>query len=88
MRIAISFQRCLLLAPLVILFASSSTWAGAWAQPKGHMYAKVSGIFYAAEDIYNDMGQRQQMGLNDDKFSSQQMFVYLEYGLLEALSRS
>jgi hypothetical protein len=60
--------------------------AGAWAQPRGHAYAKVSGIFYHAEDVYNAMGQRQEMGINDDEFAGQQMFLYLEYGLRDRLT--
>lgn len=60
--------------------------AGAWAQPRGHAYAKVSGIFYHAEDVYNDMGRRQEMGINDDEFTGRQMFIYLEYGLRDRLT--
>lgn len=73
--------RLLMWTIVIGLAASSRVHAGAWAQPPGHMYAKVSGIYYAADEVYNDMGRRQQMGINRDKFNSRQMFAYLEYGL-------
>jgi hypothetical protein len=60
--------------------------AGAWAQPRGLYYAKVSSAFYAADEIYNDIGRRQSMGLDNDEFRGQQIFLYFEYGLLERLT--
>ena len=72
---------------LVLIGAwASEASAGAWAQPKGHYFAKVSGISYAAEEVFNDMGKRSPMGLDENHFSAHQTFVYGEYGILERLT--
>ena len=42
--------------------------AGAWSQPAGHYYTKLSGIFYSADEVYNEMGVRQAQGMDDDSF--------------------
>ena len=64
----------------------SAAWAGAWSQAKGRYYAKVSGIFYSSDQVYNDMGKRDPLGANEDRFESRQGFLYLEYGLLDRLT--
>ena len=79
-RIAIG---CLALAALVL---PARVWAGAWAQEPGHLYAKVSGIAYDADEVFNDMGDRSAMGLNDNTFAGRQMFLYVEYGLRPKLT--
>ena len=50
------------LAMLIGLALVPQAHAGAWSQPQGVTYAKVSSIFYVADEIYNDMGDRQKMG--------------------------
>lgn len=60
--------------------------AGAWAQAPGHFYAKLSGISYSADEVYNDMGVKQAMGMDDDTFDGRQAFLYVEYGLRERLT--
>ena len=60
--------------------------AGAWAQPQGQYYAKVSTILYASDEVYNDMGDRAAMGMDGEEFTSRQAFAYIEYGLLPKLS--
>lgn len=59
---------------------------GAWAQPRGHLYAKVSGIFYGADEVYDDMGSRRAMGMDGDRFDGRQAFLYLEYGARQRLT--
>ena len=77
--------------PLLLIVASlcahvPAVQAGAWSQQKGHYYAKFSGIFYSADEVYNDMGKRQSMGAEDDEFTGKQGFLYLEYGLMDRLT--
>ena len=60
--------------------------AGAWSQPAGHYYTKLSGIFYSADEVYNEMGVRQAQGMDDDSFDGSQGFLYVEYGLRERLT--
>lgn len=61
-------------------------WAGAWSQAPGSYYAKVSGLFYRSEDVFNDMGKRAPMGMDGEAFRAAQSFLYLEYGLRERLT--
>lgn len=63
-----------------------TTAAGAWAQAPGHYYAKLSGIAYGADEVYDDMGERQTMGMDGDQFTGRQAFLYVEYGLREGLT--
>ena len=77
--------------PLLSIVASlcahvPAVQAGAWSQQKGHYYAKFSGIFYSADEVYNDMGKRQSMGAENDEFTGSQGFLYVEYGLLDRLT--
>ena len=60
--------------------------AGAWSQPKGHYYAKLSGILYTSDEVYNDMGVRQAQGMDNDSFDGTQGFLYVEYGLQDRLT--
>jgi hypothetical protein len=60
--------------------------AGAWAQPQGHYYAKLSGIFYSADEVFDDMGKRTSMGMDADTFDGRQSFLYVEYGLRHRLT--
>lgn len=78
-------QMLLLIVATVCAFAPSAQ-AGAWSQQKGHYYAKFSGIFYSADEVYNDMGKRQSMGLEHDEFTGSQGFLYVEYGLVDRLT--
>ena len=32
------------------------TWAGAWTQPKGQSYTKLSSLFYRSDEIFNADG--------------------------------
>jgi hypothetical protein len=59
---------------------------GAWGLAPGHYYAKFSGTFYRADEFFNRAGKRQPLGLNKDRFSAEQLFVYLEYGVAERLT--
>ena len=80
------FASVALMAAILSLLIARPVTAAAWAQPAGHTYAKISGIFYNADEIYNDMGRRSQMGIDDDEFDGRQMFLYVEYGLRERLT--
>lgn len=64
----------------------AEAWAGAWSQARGSYYAKLSGIFYRSDEVFNDMGDRAAMGMDDENFAGDQSFLYLEYGLLEHLT--
>ena len=70
----------------LLLGLCAESGAGAWSQARGSYYAKLSGIFYRSDEVFNDMGDRTTMGMDDDSFAGDQSFFYLEYGLLERLT--
>jgi protein XagA len=79
-------MRNLLYAVLLGSTMAPQVHAGAWSQPQGATYAKVSSIFYVADEVYNDMGDRQRMGMDDDEFTGDQVFLYIEHGLRDRLT--
>lgn len=60
--------------------------AGAWAQPKGHLYTKLSSVFYRSDEVFDDAGHRQPTTIYGADFRADQGFLYVEYGLLERLT--
>ena len=62
------------------------TWAGAWAQPKGQYYTKLSSIFYRSDEVFDAVGDRQPITIYGSDFRANQGFLYIEYGLLERLT--
>ncbi|MCH7702747.1 MAG: PhnD/SsuA/transferrin family substrate-binding protein, partial [Planctomycetes bacterium] len=60
--------------------------AGAWAQPKGHLYTKLSSLFYRSDEVFDDAGHRQPTTIYGADFRADQGFLYVEYGLLEHLT--
>jgi hypothetical protein len=70
----------------IVLIAATDVCASAWAQPRGGTYAKLSSIFYNAREMYNDAGDRQRIGLDDDQFTSEQAFLYVEHGVADRLT--
>ncbi|MCE2450968.1 MAG: hypothetical protein J4F35_22235 [Candidatus Latescibacteria bacterium] len=75
-------MRWLAMGLLALCWAGES-WAGAWSQPRGGYYAKLSGIHYSTAEVFNDMGQRAAMGMDDNQFRARQVLAYGEYGLRE-----
>ena len=75
-----------LLALLLGIGLQERAEAGAWSQPQGHFYAKISGGLYASEEFFNDMGDKVPLGMDGERFEASQGFLYLEYGLLERLT--
>ena len=71
---------------LLALCWVGEVWAGAWSQPRGGYYAKLSGIDYSTAEVFNDMGQRAAMGMDDNQFRARQVLAYGEYGLRERLT--
>ena len=71
---------------LLALCWTCEVWAGAWSQPRGGYYAKLSGIHYSTTEVFNDMGKRALMGMDDNKFRARQVLAYGEYGLLDRLT--
>ncbi len=67
------------------LFWAGSAEGAAWSQKEGHYYAKVSGIFYSADELFDGGGNRHSNPLNET-FNSAQAFVYVEYGLRDRLT--
>ena len=76
----------LALACLVLAATPPRLSAGAWSQEKGSLYLKFSGISYSSDEIYNDMGDRQPMGEENESFAGSQGFLYAEYGLGDRLT--
>ena len=74
------------LAFLALAAAAPPLFAGAWSQEKGSLYLKFSGISYSSDEVYNDMGDRQPMGEENDSFDGSQGFLYAEYGLRHRLT--
>jgi hypothetical protein len=57
------------------LFFQTSLFAGAWAQPKGHYYTKLTFIYSKADGLY---------GTNfPAKFTDYSLYFYGEYGVLD-----
>lgn len=83
---ALSMHGAALCIIALLLALPAALWAGAWSQQPGSYYAKVSGLFYHSEDVFNDMGKRAPMGMDDEQFRAAQTFLYLEYGLREQLT--
>jgi len=73
-------------AAIVLVAAPVGVWAGAWSRAPGSYYAKVSGLLYDSEDVFNDMGRRAPMGMDGERFRAGQSFLYLEYGLREHMT--
>lgn len=71
---------------LLALGWAGEVGAGAWSQPRGGYYAKLSGIHYSTTEVFNDMGQRAAMGMDDNQFRARQVLLYGEYGLRERLT--
>jgi hypothetical protein len=71
---------------LLAVLVAGPAWAGAWSQAKGHYYTKSSGIFYRADEVFDEMGRRRALGMDRDRFEAAQGFFYLEYGLRERLT--
>ena len=68
--------------PLTVgcLLLATQAMGGAWARPMGTTYAKLSTLSYAANEVFNDMGDRQRMGMDDEEFTGRQGFLYVEHG--------
>ncbi len=79
-------QLALLLGVVLLSIAPATSWAGAWSQEPGSYYAKVSGLFYHSQDVFNDMGKRAPMGMDGEEFRAAQSFLYVEYGLRKKLT--
>lgn len=71
---------------LLALCWAGEGWAGAWSQPRGGYYAKLSGIHYSTAEVFNDMGRRAPMGMDDNQFRARQVLAYFEYGLRTRLT--
>ena len=71
---------------LLALCWAGEVGAGAWSQPRGGYYAKLSGIHYSTSEVFNDMGRRAAMGMDDNQFRARQVLAYGEYGLRERLT--
>jgi len=79
-------KSCLLLALLSLAILPDLAEAGAWAQPQGERYLKLSFISYDADEHFNASGDREALGTLEDAFYSDQGFVYAEYGALQRLT--
>ena len=71
--------------------------AGAWSQPKGHYYAKLTEISYSADKTFNADGKKMRRDPGNfmtrppvlppfDTSESIQSFLYVEYGWLDRLT--
>ena len=78
----------LTLAAVLVLVGAvpELAWAGAWAQPKGQYYTKLSSIFYRSDEVFDAAGDRQPITIYGSNFRANQGFLYAEYGLLERLT--
>ena len=76
----------LVAAPPLVAAIPKLAWAGAWAQPKGQSYAKLSTVFYRSDEVFDAAGDRQPITLYGSDFRANQGFLYVEYGLLERLT--
>ena len=65
---------------LLLLGLPVQVESGAWSQPRGGYYTKLSGIFYSADEAFDGSGEKGPVDDLDETFDSQQLFLYGEYG--------
>ena len=71
---------------LLALCWAGESWAGAWSQPRGGYYAKLSGLHYSTTKEFDPKGKLADIGMDDNQFRARQVLAYGEYGLLERLT--
>lgn len=63
----------------------SQVEGAAWSQQKGHYYAKLSGLVFTADELFDGNGDR-HASLANETFGSRQAFLYVEYGVRDRLT--
>lgn len=78
-------MRPVLLAALLLMVPEASG-AGAWLQPRGASYLKVTALHSATTDRIDCHGDREPAEPFGGTWSERKVFVYAEYGWTEALT--
>ena len=72
---------------LLALCWAGEVWGGAWSQPRGGYYAKLSGIHYSTAEVFKRHGQNALLwAWTTNQFRARQVLAYGEYGLRERLT--
>ncbi|MBF0169768.1 MAG: hypothetical protein HQK87_01540 [Nitrospinae bacterium] len=86
MRIAkIRFLPTLMGVAFLVVAASLRADAGAWGQPEGKLYDKLSANYYVATQYYDDTGKRRSFPY-DGRFTDLNLSNYIEYGITDSLT--
>ncbi|NKB66027.1 MAG: hypothetical protein GKR89_03095 [Candidatus Latescibacteria bacterium] len=59
---------------------------GAWSQPQGSYYAKLSALLYSADEAFDGSGEKGPVNELGETFDSRQLFLYGEYGAAKRLT--
>ncbi len=81
----IRFLPTALAVAFLVVGASSRADAGAWGQPEGGLYDKLSLNYYVADQYYDDTGRRRSFPY-DGKFTDFNVSNYIEYGMTDSLT--
>ena len=81
-----SFLLAVAAVPVLLGSTFQAAWAGAWAQPKGQYYTKISSSIYRSDELFNAVGDRQPISIYGSDFKANQGFLYVEYGVLDRLT--
>jgi protein XagA len=73
------------LLTLMAFCFSGPVFAGAWTRDKGGFYAQLTGNDYAADEYFDDDGDREDFA-DDGEFTDRNAGVYMEYGLRDDLT--
>ena len=80
-----------LLATALLLLLPQAATAGAWTQPKGALWLKLSAGYLRTTEEFNHEGERLELleedpGSEDAAFRDLNLILYGEYGLLDAVT--
>jgi protein XagA len=72
--------KCLCAIAAAGMFSEAN--AGAWTQPAGRAQLITTGLYYTADKLYTDQGQKQ----NQPRYTKYELNPYMEYGLWDGMT--
>jgi hypothetical protein len=74
-----------ILLAVLLIFISTSLYAGAWTQEKGHIYSRLAFNYYYADEHFLNGGSKKNFKWDGD-FKDRNVSLYVEYGLTDRLT--
>ena len=74
------------LCALLFLLVPATSFAGAWLQPRGGSYLKVSGLFSETDNRIDCRGEDEPAEPFGGTYSERKIFLYGEYGLVDRIT--